>query len=104
DDLFQYTPAEKPFSARNIILINNKPTTANMKELLQDFLIHREDCIINQSHFSLEKLRKELHRLEGLLKVLVDIDKAVSIIRKSESVDTARKDLMTKFKIDEEQA
>lgn len=104
DDLFQYTPAEKPFSARNIILINNKPTTANMKELLQDFLIHREDCIINQSHFSLEKLRKELHKLEGLLKVLVDIDKAVSIIRKSESVDTARKDLMTKFKIDEEQA
>jgi DNA topoisomerase IV subunit A len=104
EDIFQYTPAEKSFSARNIILIDNKPQTASMKELLEDFLIHREDCIINQSYFNLEKIKKEIHKLEGLLKVLVDIDTAISIIRKSDNADSAKKSLIKKFKIDDEQA
>lgn len=104
EDLFRLTPLESTLSVNNTVLINNSPKQVGMTDLIEDFLVHREDCILNKSKFKLLKIEKDSHRLDGLLKVLVDIDKAISIIRSSRTVDTARNNLKREFSVDETQA
>lgn len=103
-ELFKYTSLESPFSVNMTTIVDNKPVKSAMKDLLLDFINFRKVCILNKSKYSLGKKNAQLHLLEGLLKTLLDIDAAIAIIRKSDTVEDANVKLQRKFKIDEVQA
>lgn len=103
-ELFAYTSLENSFSSNITTIINDKPVQSSMRNLLIDFIEFRKSCVINKMNFSHEKKTKRLHLIEGLLKALLDIDEAISIIRNSNDAIIASTKLQKKFKIDEDQA
>ncbi len=102
--LFKYTQLQSSFSVNNVALVNGRPRTLNLKELIKYFVDHRHDVIVRRTKFDLEKARKRAHILEGLLKALDVIDEIIRIIRASKSVDDARAELMARFDFTEVQA
>lgn len=103
-DVFRWTPLEQKFSANMNVLKYGVPTVSSVKDMLADFIDFRSECIINKINYRLVELDKYIERLDGIIKVLVDIDKAISIIRKSEDAKVASEALQKQFKINEEQA
>lgn len=103
-DLFKYTSLEVSFAANITTIVDNRPVQSSMKELLLDFIKFRKECVFNKSNYSLNKKEARLHLIEGLTLVLLDIDKAIAIIRNSEDIAEANAKLQKTFKIDEKQA
>lgn len=103
-DIFKWTPLEQTFSANMNVLKDGVPVVRSMVELLQDFIDFRSECISKKSAFKVAKLEKQIEKLKGIVAVLVDINKAVKIISKSENEQVANAELMKAFKINEEQA
>lgn len=103
-ELFKSTPLQQSFSVNNTVISNNMPVQMGIKGLIMDFLNLRKHCVLTRSaNFKLKK-QARIHEIDGLLSILMDIDKAISIIRKSDSQTDARDALMKSFKIDEGQA
>lgn len=103
-DAFKYTSLETSFAANITTIVDNKPRQSSMRDLLLDFITFRKQCVENKSRFSLGKKEKRLHLIDGLLKTLLDIDKAIEIIRNSEDIAEATVELKKAFAIDDEQA
>lgn len=103
-DLFKYTDLEISFAANMTTIIDHKPVQTSMKELVQNFIDFRKLCVFNKTRYNLGRKESRLHLIEGLLKVLVDIDKAIEIIRGSEDSNEAKTKLQEAFNIDEKQA
>lgn len=103
-ELFKRTALQQTFSVNNTVVEKGRPVTLGVKDLLLQFLSLREDCVTTRSKNLIAVKDKRVHQIDGLLVVILDIDKAIEIIRRSPDVDTARKRLMKNFKIDEEQA
>lgn len=102
--LFKETKLEEKFPVNATVLIDGRPQQLGMIELLKGFIELRREVTIRKAQTRIGKIDHRLHQLAGILAVLIDIDKAISIIRKSDTVDIARKGLMKTFKIDQEQA
>ena len=102
--LFKYTPLQSSFSVNNVALVNGRPRTLNLKDLIKYFVRHRHEVILRRTRFDLEKAQKRAHILEGLLKALDVIDQIINIIRASKSVDEAKSQLMETFGFSEAQA
>ena len=102
--LFKYTPLQSSFSVNNVALVNGRPRTLNLKELIKYFVKHRHEVVVRRTRFDLEKARKRAHILEGLLKALDVIDQIINIIRSSKSVDEAKSELMATFGFTDVQA
>ncbi|MCD7872922.1 MAG: topoisomerase IV [Clostridiales bacterium] len=102
--LFKSTPLEDSFSCNFNVLINSTPGVRGVRELLNEWIQFRLNCITRRISFSLNKKRKQLHLLKGLSKILLDIDKAVKIVRETENETDVIPNLMIGFKIDETQA
>ncbi|MBE6230968.1 MAG: DNA gyrase subunit A [Bacteroidales bacterium] len=102
--LFKYTPLQSSFSVNNVALVNGRPRTLNLKDLIKYFVKHRHEVVLRRTKFDLEKARKRAHILEGLLKALDVIDRIISIIRASKSVDDAKNELIAAFDFSEAQA
>ena len=102
--LFKYTPLQSSFSVNNVALVNGRPRTLNLKELIKYFVKHRHEVILRRTKFDLEKAQKRAHILEGLLKALDVIDQIINIIRSSKNVDDAKRELMATFDFSEAQA
>ena len=102
--LFKYTPLQSSFSVNNVALVNGRPRTLNLKDLIKYFVKHRHEVILRRTRFDLEKAQKRAHILEGLLKALDVIDEIIRIIRASKSVDEAKNELMLAFDFSEAQA
>ena len=102
--LFKYTPLQSSFSVNNVALVNGRPRTLNLKELIKYFVKHRHEVILRRTKFDLEKAQKRAHILEGLLKALDVIDQIINIIRSSKNVDDAKSELMATFAFSEAQA
>ena len=102
--LFKYTPLQSSFSVNNVALVNGRPRTLNLKELIKYFVKHRHEVILRRTKFDLEKAQKRAHILEGLLKALDVIDQIINIIRSSKNVDDAKSELMATFDFSEAQA
>ena len=102
--LFKYTPLQSSFSVNNVALVNGRPRTLNLKQLIKYFVRHRHEVILRRTKFDLEKAQKRAHILEGLLKALDVIDEIIKIIRASKSVDDAKNELMQTFAFSEAQA
>ena len=102
--LFKYTPLQSSFSVNNVALVNGRPRTLNLKDLIKYFVKHRHEVILRRTRFDLDKAQKRAHILEGLLKALDVIDEIIRIIRASKSVEEAKNELMATFAFSEAQA
>ena len=102
--LYKYSPLQSSFSVNNVALVNGRPRTLNLKQLIKYFVRHRHEVILRRTKFDLEKARKRAHILEGLLKALDVIDQIISIIRASKSVDEAKNELIAQFGFTDVQA
>lgn len=102
--LFKLTPLQDSFNCNFNILINGKPRVMGVKEVIKEWLIFRVDCIRRQTLFDIDKKSDKLHLLMGLKKILMDIDKAIAIIRGTEQEAMVVPNLMSGFEIDQIQA
>jgi len=94
--LFQYTPLQNTFAISNLALVNNRPETLNIKQLLNYFLDHRKIIIRRRTTFLMRRCRNRAHILEGLILAVSDIDEIIEIIKKSPDAPTAKLNLMKK--------
>ena len=102
--LYKYTDLEVTFGANHNALVEEAPRTLGLKEMLEVFLDHRKEVVLRRSAARRQKREERLHLIEGLLRVLLDLDAAIAIIRGSADTAQARDKLMRKFKLDETQA
>ncbi len=102
--LFKLTPLEDTFSCNFNILVGKTPKVMGVREILEEWLAFREECIRRRTNFDLEKKKSKLHILRGLAKILLDIDKAIDIIKKTEEESMVVPNLIKGFSIDEIQA
>ncbi len=102
--LFKLTPLEDTFSCNFNILIDGKPQVLGVRAILKEWIRFRTDCVRRRTQYDLENNLHKLHLLEGLQKILLDIDKAVKIIRETKLDADVVPNLMKGFDIDEEQA
>lgn len=103
EKLYQLTPLQSSYSTNLNVLINGMPKVLGVWELIEEWIKWRKQTIIRGLKFDIDKMEKELHYLRGLEKVLLDVDKAIEIIRRSEE-SQIETNLMTAFDIDEVQA
>lgn len=102
--LYKMTPLEDSFSCNFNVLINNRPMVLGVNGILNEWISFRMECVKNSLRFDIDKKSKQLHLLSGLKKILLDIDKAISIIRHTELEEDVIPNLMDGFDIDEIQA
>ena len=102
--LFKLTPLEDSFRCNFNVLIDSTPRTMGVQEILQEWIKFRLQCVRRELKFDLKKRKEKLHLLLGLGKILLDIDKAIRIIRKTEKESQVVPNLMSGFGIDEIQA
>ena len=102
--LFKLTPLMDPFACNFNILIGGNPRVMGVREILDEWLAWRTDCVKRRVYFDLCRKKEKLHLLKGLEKILLDIDKAIRIIRETEHEADVIPNLMIGFGIDEVQA
>ncbi len=102
--LYKLTPLQDSFSCNFNILVHGNPKVLGVKSILLEWIDFRLECIRRRVVFNLDKKRKQLHLLKGLSKILLDIDKAIKIVRETESESEVVPNLMIGFGIDETQA
>jgi len=102
--LFKQTPLMDSFSCNFNILIAGVPKVMGVREILEEWTAWRADCVKRRVYSELQKKKEKLHLLRGLQKILLDIDKAISIIRATEEEAEVIPNLMIGFGIDEQQA
>ena len=102
--LLKLTPLEDNFSANFNVLIAGVPKVMGIKELLTEWIAFRVECVRRRTYFDLSKKQDKLHLLLGLEKILLDIDKAIKIVRETEEESEVVPNLMIGFGIDEIQA
>ena len=102
--LFRSTPLEDSFSCNFNVLIAGSPRVLGVRELLEEWTAFRRECVRRGIYFDLQKKKDKLHLLQGLKKILLDIDKAIRIVRETEEEAEVVPNLMIGFGIDELQA
>jgi len=102
--LFKYTPLESSFACNMICLVDNKPKSLGVKDILKEWVKFRENCIKKSLQFDIDKKSAKLHELRGLEKVLIDIDGVIKIIRNTEKDIEVIPNLIEHLKVDETQA
>lgn len=102
--LFRLTPLQDNFNCNFNVLIAGTPRVMGVSEILSEWIEFRRDCVRRRVYFDLQKKKEKLHLLLGLKKILLDIDKAISIIRETEEEAEVVPNLMIGFGIDEVQA
>ena len=104
NELFKQTQLQDTFSVNSVALVDGVPKVLSVPELIQYYIDHQIDVIQRRTQHRLEKAENRLHIVEGLLLALNKIDQIIKVIKASKDVETARKSLMTKFKLSEIQA
>lgn len=99
--LFKLTQLQTSFSVNNVALVNGRPKTLNLKEILEAFVEHRHDVVIRRTRFDLKKAEERAHILRGLMIACDNIDEVIQIIRSSATADEARQRLGERFGLDE---
>lgn len=102
--LFKHTPLQDNFAMNNVALVEGRPHTMGLKEMLQVWVDHRRVVIRRRSEYRKKKALERLHLVEGLLLAMLDIDEVIQVIRTSDDADAAKTRLMAVFDLDEVQA
>ncbi len=101
--LFKMTQLQTSFSVNNVALVNGRPKTLNLKEILQAFIDHRHEVVIRRTRFELRKAEERAHILKGLMIATDNIDEVIAIIRASQTTEEARQRLTDRFGLDDPQ-
>ncbi len=102
--LFKMTPLQDSFACNFNILIASSPRVMGVKEIIEEWVAFRKECVKRRIFFTLSKAEEKLHLLKGMEKILLDIDKAIKIVRDTEQEKEVVPNLMIGFGIDETQA
>jgi DNA gyrase subunit A len=94
--LYRFTSLQTTFAAQNIALVNNRPETLNVKQIIQYYIDHRIVVIQRRTRHQLKKCRQRAHILEGLILAVSDIDEIIDLIKASPDAPTAKERLMKK--------
>ncbi|RKY99582.1 MAG: DNA gyrase subunit A [Ignavibacteriae bacterium] len=104
NQLFKHTQMQSTFGVIMLALVNGIPRVLPLKDMMQHFLDHRMDVLVRRTKYELEAAERRAHILEGYIIALDNIDAVIQTIKKSKDVETARKNLIKKFKLSEIQA
>lgn len=104
NNLYKYTSLQTSFSVNNIALVNGRPVMLNLKDQIHYFIEHRHDVVVRRTKYELAQAEKRAHILEGLLIAIDHLDEVIKVIRESETPDSAREELMTRFQLSEIQS
>jgi DNA gyrase subunit A len=102
--LFKYTSMQTTFGANVLALVDGQPRTLTLKQILQHYIVYREQVITRRTRYDLAKAEARQHILEGLTTALDNLDAVIETIRRSQNRETASNNLQTRFKLSEEQA
>lgn len=102
--LYKLTPLQDSYSCNFNILVHGYPKVMGVYDILNEWIKFRMDCVRRRTQFDLDKKKEKLHLLKGLGKILLDIDKAIKIVRETEEESDVVPNLMLGFGIDEVQA
>lgn len=104
NQLFKHTQMQTTFGVIMLALVNGVPKVLNLKAIMEHFLKHRMEVLIRRTKFDLDAAERRAHILEGYIIALDNIDEVIETIKKSRDVETAKNNLMRKFKLSEIQA
>jgi len=104
NNLYKHTALQMTFGAIMLALVDGRPKVLTLKEMMKHFLDFRHDVIVRRTRFELDEAERRAHILEGYIIALDNIDEVIETIKKSRDVETARSNLMRKFKLSEIQA
>ncbi|KQV24945.1 DNA topoisomerase (ATP-hydrolyzing) subunit A [Yonghaparkia sp. Root332] len=104
EQLYRYTPLEDGFSINAVALVEGRPRTLGLRELLQVYVDHRIEVVTRRSRYRLARRRERLHLVEGLLIAILDIDEVIQVIRASDDAEQARTRLMEVFDLSQLQS
>ena len=104
NNLYKHSPLQTSFSVNNIALVNGRPMMLNLKDMVHHFVEFRHEVVVRRTKYDLAQAEKRAHILEGLIIAINNIEAVIKIIRESESPDTAREELMSKFGLSEVQS
>ena len=102
--LYQMTALQSSFSVNNVALVNGRPKTLNLKELIHYFVEHRHEVIVRRTEYELKEAQRKAHILEGLLIALDNLDAVIALIRASKTPEEAKLGLIDSFELTEIQA
>ena len=94
--LYKYTYLQTSYGINNVALVNGRPRTLNVKELITEFIKFRLEVILRRAQFDLNKAQERAHILEGLLVAIDDLDEVIELIRRSKNPEEAKEGLMSK--------
>jgi DNA gyrase subunit A len=104
NNLFKHTQLQSAFNVNNIALVNGRPKTLNLKQIIHYFVQHRHEVVVRRTQYDLEQAEKRKHILEGLLIAVDNIDEVVRIIRSAANTEEAQNKLIERFSLSEIQA
>lgn len=104
NNLYKYTQLQSSFGVNNVALVNGRPMTVNLKDMIRHFVDHRHEVIVRRTKFELEEAEKRAHILQGYLIALDHLDEVIKLIRNSRDPEEAKKGLIENFGMSEIQA
>lgn len=104
NQLYKYSELQTSYGINNVALVNGRPRTLNLKELISEFIGFRHEIVIRRTRYELKEAKKRAHILEGYLIALDHLDEVISLIRNSANPDIAKEGLITSFGMSEIQA
>lgn len=104
NQLFKHTQMQNTFGIIMLALVKGRPQTLNLKQMMQHFIDHRMEVLIRRTKYELDSAEKRAHILEGYIIALDNIDEVIATIKKSKDAETAKNNLMKKFKLSDIQA
>ena len=94
NQLYKYTACQQTFGVNSVALVNGRPRTLTLKEMISHYVDHRHEVVVRRTEFDLRKAQERAHVLEGLTIALDHLDEVITIIRQSADTDSARTNLM----------
>lgn len=104
NQLYKYSELQTSYGINNVALVNGRPRTLNLKDLISEFITFRHDVVVRRTNFELKEAKKRAHILEGYLIALDHLDEVIKLIRNSANPDIAKDGLITQFGMTEIQA
>ncbi|MDH5474539.1 MAG: DNA gyrase subunit A [Cyclobacteriaceae bacterium] len=104
NNLYKYTQLQSSFGINNIALVNGRPQTLNLIDMIKYFVDHRHEVVVRRTQYELDEAEKRAHILEGYLIALDNLDEVIKLIRSSRDPEIAKNGLMENFKLSEIQA
>ncbi|MFM7106197.1 MAG: DNA gyrase subunit A, partial [Flavobacteriales bacterium] len=104
NNLFKQSSLQTSFSINNVALVNGRPLTLNLKDMIVYYVEHRHEVVVRRTQFELRKAEERAHILRGLLIALDHLDEVITLIRNSQTPEIAREGLCSNFGLDDIQA